>query len=410
MATNKKASRKDQRGVVLPQNISQLTDLRYIWRKSVDGKSHVLVDSNLGELKKRVIQKEADIQNGVVRNYEKITLNDWFEKWLTLYKARIKISTRTTYQNYWDLYIKDSEIGNLQISKIKRPNIVQTYETLVKKHNLSYNTLKYINAIMNTCLKDAVEDKLIIDNPCTGALKKIKKNDCQKRISLTLEEQAKFIDFISNSNYYKTYLPFFSFMLGTGCRIGEATGLTWDDVDLKNNTVYVNHTLSYLKITGKYDFYITTPKTESSNRYIPIIEDLRKQLIQQKEAQFMMGIDRSYKIDGYSGFVFTSHVGRPFTISGLNRTIISIVEAHNRQEQKKASEEKRTPVLLPKFTSHTLRHTFCTRFCENENNIKAIQQIMGHAKISTTMDIYSHVTKEKAEEVMQNLSGKIKIC
>ena len=68
------------------------------------------------------------------------------------------------------------------------------------------------------------------------------------------------------------------------------------------------------------------------------------------------------------------------------------------------------PELLPKFSAHILRHTFCTRFCENESNIKVIQEIMGHHDIKTTMDIYSHVTKEKSREVMDELGKKIRIC
>ena len=58
---------------------------------------------------------------------------------------------------------------------------------------------------------------------------------------------------------------------------------------------------------------------------------------------------------------------------------------------------------------HNLRHTFCTRFCENETNLKVIQEIMGHADISTTMNIYNEATKEKKKESFANLEGKVKI-
>lgn len=64
-------------------------------------------------------------------------------------------------------------------------------------------------------------------------------------------------------------------------------------------------------------------------------------------------------------------------------------------------------MLLPKFSAHHLRHTFCTRFCENETNIKVIQSIMGHSDISTTMDIYAEATEEKKQEVIANMENKI---
>ena len=81
----------------------------------------------------------------------------------------------------------------------------------------------------------------------------------------------------------------------------------------------------------------------------------------------------------------------------------------NKEEIKMASNEQREPELIPHFSAHNLRHTFCTRFCENETNLKIIQEIMGHADISTTMNIYNEATKEKKIESFANLEGKIKI-
>ena len=65
------------------------------------------------------------------------------------------------------------------------------------------------------------------------------------------------------------------------------------------------------------------------------------------------------------------------------------------------------PVLLPNFSAHVLRHIFCTRLCENETNLKVIQSVMGHADISTTMDIYADAIDEKKQEIMADLQGKI---
>ena len=73
----------------------------------------------------------------------------------------------------------------------------------------------------------------------------------------------------------------------------------------------------------------------------------------------------------------------------------------------KAKEEMREPVLLPSFSAHILRHTFCTRLCENETNLKFIQSVMGHKDIQTTMDIYAEATEEKKQEIANNLRGKI---
>ena len=98
-----------------------------------------------------------------------------------------------------------------------------------------------------------------------------------------------------------------------------------------------------------------------------------------------------------------------FSPHSINRVIARIISLHNEKEVKKAHSENREPELLPHFSVHNLRHTFCTRFCENETNIKIIQEIMGHADITTTMDIYNEATLDKKKESFANLEGKIKL-
>ena len=79
------------------------------------------------------------------------------------------------------------------------------------------------------------------------------------------------------------------------------------------------------------------------------------------------------------------------------------------EELKLAEEDQRSPLLLPHFSVHSLRHTFCTRMFEVESNHKAIQTIMGHAEISTTLDIYTHITEDTLKNSVQNMSAKIKL-
>ena len=113
------------------------------------------------------------------------------------------------------------------------------------------------------------------------------------------------------------------------------------------------------------------------------------------------------EIDGFSGFIFTSSSGNVAVPGEVNKAIHRIADAYNDEETAKARKEKREPLLLPEFSAHHLRHTFCTRFCENETNLKVIQSIMGHADISTTMDCYAEATEEKKQEVLANMENKI---
>jgi integrase len=108
-----------------------------------------------------------------------------------------------------------------------------------------------------------------------------------------------------------------------------------------------------------------------------------------------------------TGFIFQNRFGNTPNPSSINRTIKSIVAKHNEVEVVKARREKREPVIIPNFSCHITRHTFCTRLCENETNIKVIQTVMGHAGIETTMDIYAEATDEKNTEAIENLSKKL---
>lgn len=405
-----KGNRKDHRGRVLPPNVSQKSDQRYIWRKMIDGKQYVLTDNDLNELKKKIVTKEAQLQNGIYSNPTKITLNEWFLKWMDVYKGNLKITTRENYLTAWKNYVKDSQIGNMQISKIKRMHLVELYRELSEGKELATATVHNVHIVIYGCLADAMDDGLITENPATNAFKKIKHKEPRHRQALSVREQGLFIDFVSENSVFKVHLPMFAFFLGTGVRFGEMAGITWKDIDLQKNVISINHTMHYTRVNGKMEYYVSTPKTKSGIREIPILPELKKQLLRQRQYDFMTGIHGSAEIDGYTDFVFHTATGKPYTETGVNAIITRIVNAYNSQETDRAKNEKREPELLPDFSPHVLRHTFCTRFCENESNVKVIQAIMGHGNIATTMNIYAHATEDKVQETMQELSAKIKIC
>lgn len=198
--------------------------------------------------------------------------------------------------------------------------------------------------------------------------------------------------------------------MGTGCRVGELIGLRWDDCDFKNNTISINHNLIYRQQEdGTCGMHITTPKTSAGVRTIPMLSAVRKAFYEERKKRFVEGFS-DCEIDGYSGFIFTNRFGYVHNPMTINRAIKRIYEAYNEEEKVRAKEEHREPIIIPHFSAHNLRHTFCTRFCKNESNIKIIQEIMGHSDITTTMNIYAEATESKKQEAFQNLDNKIKIC
>ena len=129
---------------------------------------------------------------------------------------------------------------------------------------------------------------------------------------------------------------------------------------------------------------------------------MRRALLDERLKQMENGFTTSV-IDGYKGFIFQNRFQEALNPHVVNRAIARIIRDHN------IEAEANGTVQLPHFSVHNLRHTFCTRLCENETNIKIIQEIMGHRNIETTMDVYNEATKEKKLETFARLEGKIRI-
>lgn len=98
-----------------------------------------------------------------------------------------------------------------------------------------------------------------------------------------------------------------------------------------------------------------------------------------------------------------------YTNSFLYDSIQGIVETYNREELMKANLEKRQPVYLPKMSAHIFRHTFCTRMCEQNVNLKVLQDIMGHRNTRTTMEAHAKAARGKKRDAIQEPNGKFKI-
>lgn len=213
------------------------------------------------------------------------------------------------------------------------------------------------------------------------------------------------MNFTAADPVHAKYVPLFTFYLGTGCRMGEALGLRWDDIDFEKRVIHITYAAKYRPGTDdKAQWMITAPKTKAGIRDIPMIAQVYDALKEEYRVQEQKGFP-SPTISGMTGFIFVNEEGRLRFPEAINRTIDTITRWCNKEEEKKAQEEDRDLVIIPHFSCHVFRHTFC----ENETNIKVIQEIMGHANISITMDVYAKATEEKKKQALDELSKNIKI-
>lgn len=362
---------------------------------------------SLRELEKEI---NRDLEEEIKTNDGKESLNFFFDKYIGT-KFELKQSTRTNYKYMYDKFVRD-EIGKKQISKIKYSDIKKFYIHLIQEYGLKLNTLEIVNTVVHPTFTMAVRDDIIRMNPSDGVMAEIKKTqewNKPKRHALTIAQQEAFVNFCQNNENYRHWMPIFTVFLGTGGRVGEILGLRWQDIDFGESVISINHNLVYrVQDDGTCEFHITTPKTRTGEREIPMISAVRDALMSEYHRQMISGFNQT-EIDGYSGFVFQNRDGGVFLPNSINRAIQRIYKAYNEEELARAEKEGRDPELLPHFTVHNLRHTFCTRFCENETNLKVIQEIMGHADITTTMEVYNEATKEAKKSSLNALEGKIKI-
>ena len=213
----------------------------------------------------------------------------------------------------------------------------------------------------------------------------------KKRTALSFEQQKNLLNYVKNSEVFHIYLPLLQVIIGTGLRCGELIGLTWKDVDTRARRLNVDHQLIYKNYGDGCRFHISTPKTDSGIRVIPMTQEVQKAFEEQRKINFMLAKDKSVEVDGYSGFVFTAKSGRPLMPYGVNSVLYNIVDAYNKEEVQRAKKEHRKAELLPKVSAHVMRHTACTRMAECRMDIKVLQYIMGHAHFDVTMEVYNHL-------------------
>ena len=408
-------ARKDNKGRALRKGESQRqSDMMYVYTYNDPfGKRRYVYSTDLARLREKEKKLLKDQLDGLdVYAAGNADLNFVFDRYIST-KTELRRTTYTNYTYMYDRFVR-AEFGKKKIGEIKYSDVLYFYYHLVKEKNLQINTLETVHTVLHPTFQLAVRDDIIRNNPSDGVMAQIKKRPGKNhgvRHALTLEQQRAFMNYTESSPVLCHWSPLFTVLLGTGCRIGEVIGLRWEDIDFEKRLININHSVTYYPRrtdTTRCEFGVSLPKTEAGIRTIPMMDAVYEAFQEEYESQKDTGFNISV-VDGMTGFIFMNRFGNLHNPQAVNRTIRRIRENHNADEVLKAKKEKRQPVIIPHFSCHHLRHTFCTRFCEHETNIKVIQAVMGHANIETTMDIYAEVTDMKKTEAIENLSHNLNV-
>lgn len=400
--------RYDKKHRLLRTGEIQRADGYYTYRwTSRDGKRHSFTTSTLEELRTKEEEVRRDVSDGIRVSSQNITVNDMFELWKHL-KRGLKDNT---YQNYCYMYNQfvAEDIGKLRIRKLKRSDVKSFYNKLVDERGLKMATVDNVHTVLHQVLELAVEDNYVRNNVSDNLLRELKQThhfDEGHKRALTIPEQELFLNFLaSEKTPYHHWYPIFAVMVGTGMRVGEICGLRWDDIDLENGMIDVNHTLVYYNhaVDGCY-FNIHTPKTNAGERQIPMLERVKEAFEMEKVYQEYNHMKCNISVDGFTNFIFINRFGNLQHQGTLNKALRRIIRDCNDSQLMKG---RKNLVLLPNFSCHSLRHTFTTRLVEAGVNIKVIQELCGHARSDVTLDIYTTVTKELKQREFGDFEEKL---
>lgn len=408
--------RKDAIGRNLRDGESQRQDGRYMYRYTDAGGqrrvvySWKLVDTDQIPAGKRVERSLREMERSIMRDTmdkidtyksQNVTINQLFDAFLKD-RPDLRETTRCNYICLYNSYLKD-QIGNIPVGSLKSSTIKLMYKTMAEEYASS--TIRSVHAILCQVLDMAEDDDLIRKNPAKIAAKKCKNElyvESKRRNALTVDEQESFIRYVYASKKYKRLGPLFTVLLGTGMRIGEALGLRWEDCDFKNKVIHVTHTMLYKPTEQSGCSYrISEPKTKAAIRDIPMMDGVLMALKALKKGR----PQSDFCVDGYTHFIFLNSAGKVFTPAFVFDAINNIVFDHNKDETRLSKTSGKPPIIIPKISAHIFRHTFCTRLCEVEQDLKVVQEIMGHKNISTTMEVYNEATAERKKNGIKRMEG-----
>lgn len=376
---------KDLTGKEIGKGFVQRKDGNYCARfVNRFGKRESLYHANLAELKrlyKAAIKKDISHENVKCE----FTLDEWYQKWMSIYKYQIRDNSKRHYDQVYTKHIKPI-LGRKPLNKIASLDIVALINRL-DQQGYQFETKNKVRILLLDMFNKALIDDFVLKNPARGI--KVERDERKDRRVLSREEQIDFFDACKGTFYDEL----FTVAVLTGLRPGELCALRWQDIDLKKRVISVTRTLVYQKFPDDHhkEFHIDPPKTKQSIRKVSFNERCEIALKSQfRKKSFISLKDSAKPLLGFEDLLFVTKfdtpINSPIYCAAIERIVDLINESRGSLEQ------------FEKFSPHCFRHTYATRCFEAGVDPKVVQAQLGHASLKMTMDLYTHLFENKKSD------------
>ena len=353
------------------------------------GKRRIITTSVKG--KREAAEKELrrllrTVDTGEHVDPTRMTVREWLTTWLAAIRVEISPKSHERYAEIVENFLAPA-LGNLPIAKVTPVDIQKAYNNWAtggrrdrKSGGLSPRTRRHIHRILRSSLSRAVEQQVIARNPADVFRKRLPKVERRELLTLSTEQSVQLLDGIRHT---RTYWPAL-IALATGMRRGEILGLRWKNVDLEGGTVRVVESIEQTKSGLRFK----APKSEKTRAItLPAfaIDELRRLKKQQAKELDMLGL-RS----GGQTLVCGQADGQPLQPRSLTHEFTRLV---GRLED------------VPRVRFHDLRHSHATQMLLAGVHPKVAQERLGHSTITTTLDLYSHVTETMQSDAAVRLDA-----
>lgn len=392
---------KDLEGRELGKGIIQRPDGRYYARATVCGKTISLYGHDLQALRQQLEEKMKQEQENGKRDPQ---VEAWFFEWFERYKQPDVKHTSVRPMKNRVLNTIMPYIRKKRISKLT-PDDVRDAVNQALDSGIPRGSVREALARLSECLDMAVANGYISLNPASvvKVARGPEEGSNGERRYLTMEEIDKLLDELEGSWWYE----FIYCMIFTGLRIGEISGLRWEDVDFKRGIISVSHSLYVSYEDGKKSEVLSTTKTRNAVRIIPMIGKVKKMLRQQekKVSELKEKLGKRYRAKGeLESLVFVTSMGSPVNRYNAQRVLTKVVDELNQKELYKSLQEKREPDIMEKIHPHALRHTFATICHDAKIDPVTAQKLMGHANYNTTASIYTHLDEKMSFDETEKIT------